>query len=393
VIGRSFDVRLVQGASGRSEDETIEAVEELVRRGLVRELVSAPNGALDFAHAKLRDAAYEATSLARRRLLHRRTAALLRADAGSRDDLGRLVQIATHERAAGRELEAAEAFAEAATKAGALYANREAATHLETALALGHPDVTGLQLALGELRTALGDYPGAIAVLESAAGLATDAHLAAIELRLARVHARRGDLATADSHLVAAQELLTVDTGDAADDLASVLAERALVAHRSGDGGSAIKLAKRALSIVGTAEAGEAPGGTAARPLEVLGLVALAAGSLDLARTHLARALEAAGTADIPVAVGTRHALAIVEARSGRLGPAIELASAALDDGRVLGDRHVEAVLENTLADLLHHAGRVEESMVHLKRAVAIFAEIGGHPGELEPEIWKLVEW
>jgi predicted ATPase len=102
VIGRSFDVRLVEGASGRSEDETIAAVEELVRRGLVRELEAGPGTTFDFAHAKLREAAYEATSLARRRLLHRRTADLLRADGASRDDLGRLVQIATHERAAGR---------------------------------------------------------------------------------------------------------------------------------------------------------------------------------------------------------------------------------------------------------------------------------------------------
>ena len=62
------------------------------------------------------------------------------------------------------------------------YANREAATHLETALALGHPDVGGLQLALGEVRTALGDYPGAIAALETAAALATEARLATIEL-------------------------------------------------------------------------------------------------------------------------------------------------------------------------------------------------------------------
>jgi hypothetical protein len=31
--------------------------------------------------------------------------------------------------------------------------------------------------------------------------------------------------------------------------------------------------------------------------------------------------------------------------------------------------------------------------MAHLKLAVAIFAEVGGHPGDLEPEIWKLVEW
>jgi tetratricopeptide (TPR) repeat protein len=393
VIGRSFDLRLVQGASGRSEDETLAAVEELVRRGLVRELEAGRGAALDFAHAKLREAAYDATSLARRRLLHRRTADLLRADGASREDLGRLVQIATHERAAGRDGEAAIVFAEAASRARALHANREAATHLETALALGHPDVPGLQLALGEVRTALGDYDGAVAALETAAALATDARLAAIELRLARVHARRGDLATADSHLVAAEELLTAAGGHRGDDLASVLAERALVAHRSGDGPSAVGLANRALSIVSSDPQGDELPSIVARPLQVLGLVALSQGNLDLARRHLKRALDAAGVADVPVAVGTRHALAIVEARSGELGQAIDLARAALDDGRALGDRHVEAVLENTLADLLHDAGRRDESMAHLKRAVAIFAEVGGHPGELEPEIWKLVEW
>jgi hypothetical protein len=52
-----------------------------------------------------------------------------------------------------------------------------------------------------------------------------------------------------------------------------------------------------------------------------------------------------------------------------------------------------QAALENNLADLLHAQGREAESMEHLKRAVALFAEIGGRPGELEPEVWKLVEW
>ena len=48
--------------------------------------------------------------------------------------------------------------------------------------------------------------------------------------------------------------------------------------------------------------------------------------------------------------------------------------------------------MHNNLADLLHAAGRREESMTHLKRAVEIFAEVG-EEGELQPEIWKLVEW
>ena len=132
-------------ASGRSEDETISALEELVRRGLVREVGGGERGtAFDFGHARLRDAAYEATSLARRRLLHRRVAEVLRAAADGRDDPGRLALIAGHERAAGRDAEAAEAFREAGARARAVYANREALDHLGTALALGHPDVAGL---------------------------------------------------------------------------------------------------------------------------------------------------------------------------------------------------------------------------------------------------------
>ena len=57
------------------------------------------------------------------------------------------------------------------------------------------------------------------------------------------------------------------------------------------------------------------------------------------------------------------------------------------------GDRHREAALENNLADLLHAAGRPEEAMEHLKRAVAIFAEVGADEATRLPEIWKLVAW
>jgi hypothetical protein len=71
---------------------------------------------------------------------------------------------------------------------------------------------------------------------------------------------------------------------------------------------------------------------------------------------------------------------------------ALERATSALELCAKLGDRHREAAIRNTLADLLHAAGRENESMEELKRSVALFAEIG-EPGELEPEIWKLSEW
>ena len=57
------------------------------------------------------------------------------------------------------------------------------------------------------------------------------------------------------------------------------------------------------------------------------------------------------------------------------------------------GDRHVEAAVENTMADVLHALGRDAESREHQRRAVSLFAAVGGAAASLEAEIWKLVEW
>ncbi|MGK2849685.1 MAG: AAA family ATPase, partial [Candidatus Limnocylindrales bacterium] len=174
-IGRSFDLATVRFASGRTEEEAIEALEELTRRAIVREQ-AAPAGSevrYDFAHAGLREVAEASTSLARRRLLHRRIAEALRLDVAGegRDDPGRLARIARHERDAGREVEAAAAFREAGDAARSVFANREAIAHYEAALALGFPAVAAVHLDIGDLRTRLGDYAGAIAAYEGAAAL------------------------------------------------------------------------------------------------------------------------------------------------------------------------------------------------------------------------------
>ena len=393
VIGRSFDLTTVRGASGRSEDETIAALEELVRRGIVREMGGGTDEtAFDFGHARLRDAAYEATSLARRRLLHRRVAEVLRALQDGRDDPGRLAQIAGHERAAGRETEAAEAFREAGIRARTVYAHREALDHFATALALGHPDIAGLQTAIGELRTILGDYAGAVAALEAAAAVTADRDLPAIELRLGRVHSRRGDAATAASHLDGALEVLDRTRAREHDTglLGSILAERSVVAIRAGDLERAEALGRRALEV-GTADGDARAIGAAHR---LLGLVARARGDLPAARDALTRSLAISGDDPDPgAAIAARNALALVEAATGNRDGAIALLEEALAACRRTGETHLEAAVENNLADQLHTAGRPDEAMAHLKRAVALFAEVGGRPGELEPEIWKLVAW
>lgn len=116
-------------------------------------------------------------------------------------------------------------------------------------------------------------------------------------------------------------------------------------------------------------------------------------GILTEDRSHLERALEMAeriGDASMRVAV--MNNLALAHRRSGELPRAIALTEAALAACRTIGDRHREAALYNNLADLLNAAGRKDEAMRHLKRAVTIFAEVN-EPGAMEPEVWKLVEW
>jgi DNA-binding SARP family transcriptional activator/Tfp pilus assembly protein PilF len=386
ILGRSFDLDSVRLTSGRSEDETVEAVEELVRRAIVRELPE--RGDLDFVHGRLRDVAVESTSLARRRLLHRRAADALRAGhsepARPREPAhARAARIAHHEREAGRDTEAAEAFVEAGRLARAVFANREAEADLEAALGLGHPDAGPIHMALGDLRTLAGDYTEAISRFEAAAALTDPADIGPLEHRLGLVHQRRGDFETADGHFGSALDL----AADRAE-RATILADRSLNAAQAGDADQAASLAQEAL-----AEA-EASGdqAAAARAANVAGLLATDRGAPDgeaLLRRSLAISTD---RGDEPAMVAAMNNLARAASTRGDLAGATGLTEDALALCRSIGDRHREAALLNNLSDLLHAAGREAEAMDRLKTAVAIFAEVGD-PGTLEPGKWRMATW
>ena len=390
VIGRSFELATLRYASGRSEEETVDAVEELMRRGIVREIGSLPMGRIryDFSHGRLRDTALETTSLARRRLLHRRVADALRLDLDGigRDDVARYALIAAHERAAGRTVEAAEAYREAADRAQAVFANREAIDDLAAALALGHPDAADLRARIGQLRGRLGEYPAAIVELETAAALATPNQLPTIELELGRVHRRRGDLAAAASHLDAA--LAAPELGPA--ERVRALVERSIVALRNGDLELAASVARDAGRVAETT--GDPHDAGIAERLS--GLVSQARGDLATARLAFERSADlAADDPDPTASIAAMTALALVMAAEGDVDGAVATATRAIEACRRIGDRHLEAAVENHLADLLHDAGREDEAMDHLKRAVALFAEIGEDAPEPYPGIWSLAAW
>jgi DNA-binding SARP family transcriptional activator/predicted ATPase len=366
VIGRSFDVETLRAASGRGEEETVAGLEELTRRGL---LIEGEDG-YAFSHDKLLEIAYQRTSLARRRLLHRRVAEALttrRADAAL---------VAHQLLAAGMDAEAADAFRAAGDRARALYASDEALEAYRSALALGHGEPAALHEAIGDLHTLRGEYRAAMAAYEAAAALAgDDAGVAVLEQKLGQLHDRRGDFELAERHLAEALRL--------GGESARVQADRSLVAHRRGEDEQAVRLAQGAMELAEAA--GDEP--AVAQAENILGM-------LTGDRSHLERAVALAERlGDRSVLVAALNNLALVCARDGETERSVELTQRAVRLCAEQGDRHREAALHNNLADLFHRSCDEEASMAHLKQSVAIFAEIGGEDGEMQPEVWKLVEW
>ncbi|HET9495412.1 MAG TPA: AAA family ATPase [Chloroflexia bacterium] len=397
VIGRSFDFDTVHQASGRSEEETITALEELIGLGLVIEVPGGKGaGALvyDFNHEKLRGLVYEETSLARRRLLHRRVAEALAAGARSHAEAGPLaVQIAHHYRLAGNEREAAEYFRLAGEHARRLYANTEALAHLQTALALDHPDVPALHESIGDIHTLLGEYSAALGDYERAASVVTrdDAGrktLSRLEHKLSKVYVRRGEWDLAESHLEAALQGYSV--ADEANERARIYADRSLAAHQQGHQDRARDLAQQALEL---AEAGGEPRALA-QAHNILGILASRRSDHESARDHLEQSLVLTEALDEPsIRAAALNNLALVYGAGGQVDTALRLGEEALALVASQGDRHREAALHNNLADLLHAAGRSDEAMEHIKRSVTIYAEIGVEAGAYQPAIWRLVEW
>lgn len=384
VIGHSFDFETLDRVSGRSEQETVQGLEELSAQGLIVEKTHAGAPQYDFTHEKLRALVYGETLLARRRLLHRRTAEALMAGIRSSASVseGQIAgQIAHHLRAGGDEVRAAEFYKRAGDYARSVFANRDAVENYTAALALGLPDAAALHTSIGDAQTLLGEYDAALASYETGAAFgATDA-----DANLARVYLRRGEWERAAHHL---ENALALTKKSAAQAL--LYADLALAHHQSHKDADAFKQAKRALALAQKGKDTRA----LAQVHNILGILARTRGEWDVARKHL----EASRTlAEKDREVGAHAAalnnLALVAHATRDDARALELTQRALELVTRAGDRHRQAALHNHLADIYHALGREADSMAELKCAVAIYAEIGGPVGAWQPEIWKLEEW
>ena len=126
----------------------------------------------------------------------------------------------------------------------------------------------------------------------------------------------------------------------------------------------------------------------------MIGLLALDQGDPIAARASLELAVVAATADPDPTArIAALVGLALAESALGDADAMLARGRDAVSACQLIGDRHLEAAVENHIADLLHAAGRDEEAWPHQRRAVEAFAEVGGNPADPDPGIWMLAAW
>lgn len=274
VIGRSFDLDTVTAASGRSDDETIAALEELLAQRLILEMTE---DRLDFSHAQLRQVVYSDLSQLRRRLLHRRVGDALSTQARRSGGEESAAGLLAHHYALGGETKKAAHFAfVAGEQARRVYANREALGYFEQALLLGAPDRCAAYTHMGDLHTLQGEYGRAQQAYATALTLCAADQRADLEHRLGRLYERLGDADSAGRHFAVAHDLLPTGTTVLR---AQILTDWSLTVARNQELSIAISLAHQGLA------AAEAAGDAAA-----------------LARAHTLLAFLARRQGDLPTA-------------------------------------------------------------------------------------------
>lgn len=359
----------LQTVSGREPDETTDAIDELIRRGLLQ----ATEDSLDFGHDLIRDVAYQQATPVRLRLLHRRAAEVF---AKSRDDAS-AGMVARHLELAGEDEAAARAHRRAGDVARSVYATSEAVGHYQSALALGHPEVAAIRIALGELAMLVGEYRTAIDHFGAAAVRGTPQETAVAEHRSGEVERRLGNWDSAERSFRAAEK----DHPQPAD----LYADWALLQYRRGDLEGASRRAAKSLQHAEESDSSL----LLARALNVTGVVET---DREKARFALEASLKEAG--DDPILrMAALNNLAALARRQEEGEEARHYLEEALGMAITVGDRHRQAAILDELAGVLRDLGMIPESEDRQRRAVELFADIEAASGERRPEIWLLSRW
>jgi len=388
VIGRAFDVELLQAAAGVETDALLDVLDRLVARQLIRERSEAGHGGHVFSHDRIREVLYDGLGEARKAHLHRRVATAIEARPPAGDvaaelafhftRAGELDRALTHRLAAGAAALAAHATDEALAQfdqALALCDRMEPSASGEAARRLVEQryDAMAARVAiLGRLGRRKDAAAACEALIATASRLGDDGRLAAARIAYADHLAETGRFQ--DAVRTAEQVLADATRAADLDAQARALAAMARALGRMARYEPAIEPAERALAIARRL-------GDRRREAEYVNILGGHAVALGDYEAGLARYREALAIAR---ELGWRHRegmqvgnVAFVLWHIGDYAAALEMAEQALAIGREVGDRNEEARGHINAGRALHHLGRSSEAAAHLRAAVAMGRAVG----------------
>ncbi len=342
-------------------------------------------GVVRFRHSAIRDAAYEAVPFFRRRELHARAGRALERQAGRRvNEIAGV--LALHFGQAG-DNEAAWSYARtAAGRALAVYADVEAATFYEQALAAGGArtgsspaELTALAETLADVRVRLGQFARAEADYALAQGSASAAiDKARIQYKAAQAAERGGDYPQALRILASAERSLKkVPAGMSGRLKAEIACLHGMVRFRQGRAKDAVRLLIKGVNAAETAGAMD----VMARALSEMDTVEAAAG-LGSDGGHARRALEILrDLGDQPwLEARVLNNLGYRAYFTGRWPEAAMYYSECVDACEKAGDQWTASLESANLAEVRSDQGHLSEAEPMLEEALRT-ARDHGTPG------------
>jgi len=380
-VGNDFTLEAMCAVTGIEKSKLLKLMDKLFKTGLIKERITRGEGICSFADVLVRDVIYEEVSPLTRKELHGVVAsALEKVYAKTIDE--RSGELASHFLESGDEDKALDYFLKAGEKAAKVYANTEAASYYQSALALLEEKEGEIQekacvlQALGDIKSFVGEYDLCLKRWKEALVLWKQLNE---KEKVAELHRKMGAILWREVGKVEParqnfdEALSILEAEPESVQLATLYAARARMSYFTEDVTKARSWAEKALELAKRLDASEAIGIS----YEALGLVYGAAGDKEEAVEYMEKALKIAldnGYVDAALRVYNNLAAELSAEENERK---LDCYEKGLELAKKAG--HIQAVawLEGMLGNMYIGMGNGHKALSLVEDSLALSRKIG----------------
>ena len=383
-VGNDFTLEAMCALTGIEEDRLLELMDRMLKTGLIKEREVRGEGVCSFADILVRDVVYDEVSLLKRKKLHGVVGCALEKVYAKKID-EHFGELASHFLESGDKDKALDYFLKAGEKAQKVYANNEATSYFESALALLEekegelPEKRRILERLGDIKGLVGEHDACLKYWDEALLLWKQLEEKESVSRLYRKMANvlwedMGDIEKAKENHEKALKILEAEHEKV--ELASLYEDMAHMYYRTGDIAKALSLANKALELAEKLNAYE----VIASSCVSLGTVFNFAGDLKKARECHEKALKIAiDNGYMETALRAYNNLAIALPPEER-EQALEYYEKGYELAKKIGEINLQSWIGVSLVVRYFGMGNMAKAMALAEDSVALDTKAGNLP-------------